>query len=468
MSQTILIADGDLQHRQLLEKELCKGRPACVIVDSAATALNKLRRGNFDVAVLDLNLPDMDGIELFKILTQVSPNTSVIVFTHSASLRSTIAALRLGAVDYMIKPLNIDTLKVKIKRILENKKFIEKAQFIRQQLDDACEFCNITVKSTAMKHVCALIQRVAKTDSNVLITGKSGTGKELVARAIHCNSLRKNRPYITVNCGAILESLFESELFGHQKGAFTHAIKTKQGLFKLASRGTLVFDEIACFSLKQQAKLLRAIEFNRITPIGATEPIEVDIRYIASSNHNLAELVESNTFREDLFYRLSVFEINVPSIEERKEDIPLLVQHFINKFAKEMNKPIKGINQNALEILVNSHWRGEVRELENAVERAMIFCDNEIITEKEIPSYLSRKSNDMFVIDYNKPLKDAVLEFEKHYILKNLKSYGGHRAKTYKSIGLSESSFYRKIEELKLKEMLQGYKERNEDENETA
>ncbi len=451
MAGNILIADSDQTFQNDLQSVFNPSSFRCDGVDSARGALLKLNNKKFDVAIVSLELPDMDGIELFKTITQVSPKTSVIIITGCATLKSSIEALRLGAFDYMLKPLNFEEIALKVRRLMEQKDFLEKAQFIHNELNRKYNFNNIVACSKSMRNVFDLIRRVSNTGSNVLILGNSGTGKELVARAIHFNSPRKQHQFVTINCSAVIESLFESELFGHKRGAFTNAVKDKDGLLKVASKGTLFLDEIAGMSVHVQAKLLRAIECKQITPIGGTEPIPIDIRIIASTNREPVEEIESGMFREDLYYRLNVVEIRLPSLTERQEDIPLLAQHFVRKYSKELSKPVEGIAPNAMKKLMQFKWKGEVRELENIIERAMIFCEGNMISAGDLPNNINNRSRDNFVIDYNKSLKEALKDFERHYILTKLKLKQGHRLKTFKELKLSESSFYRKIEELGMK-----------------
>ncbi len=451
MTGWIIVAEKDASACSELTKMLgCAGyRFDCV--DTGSKVLEKITQHKYVLAMIDLDLADMSGLELFRILTQVSPETAIIVMTKQATVRSAIEALRLGAVDYFIKPLQLEDVTIKIKQIFKHKRFIEEAQFLHHWLNQACCFHDIIARSKSMQKVCDLIQRVAKTDSNVLIVGKSGTGKELVARAIHRNSHRKKYPFIVVNCGSIPEALFESEYFGYKKGAFTNALKDKPGLFQAANRGTLFFDEISRIPLADQAKLLRAIEFKHITPVGSTESVSVDVRFIVATSEDLKENVEQKRFREDLYYRMNVFEIPVPSLAERRDDIPFLIQHFVRKYSAEMKKEVHGVEPDALKFLMNFHWHGEVRELENVIERAIIFCDDRMISVKDLPPNITNECDDTLVLDYNKPLRDAVKNFERHYILTNLKRRNGNRLHTLKSMGLSESTFYRKLEELGVK-----------------
>ncbi len=453
-ARTILVAEGHAGERKRLFHKIKSQGYKCIGADCADAALTRLGQESCEIAVVALDLPDMNGIELFKIITQISPKTSVIIVAGVATLESSIEAFRLGAIDYLVRPFDPGALLAKIRRVLEHQELVEKTRTLRMQLKQDYNFGDIIAKSAEMRQVCELIRRVAKTASNVLVSGNSGTGKELVARAIHLNSHRLNSPFVTVNCAAISDALFESELFGHTKGAFTNAIRDKDGLMKVAAPGTLFLDEVACLSLAAQSKLLRAIESDSIMPVGATDPIPIDVRLIVSTNHHLEDEVALGTFREDLFYRLNVFEISLPSLAERGEDIALLVQHFIRKYAREMGKKVDGVEPQVLQLLAGFEWKGEVRELENVIERAMIFADGDRIAVSDLPDYLHCKSEDRFVLDYNKTLKHALDDFERHFILAKIKLNGGRRLHAFRELGLSESSFYRKIERLGIKESL--------------
>lgn len=451
MNGRVIVADKDDSVCRSLTEHLTKYGYRFDCVRSGAEVLKHVTKQKYGLAIIDLELPDMDGIELFRILTEVSPGTSIIVMTEHATLNSALEGLRLGAVDYFVKPINIEELAVKIRKLFKHKHFIEEAQFLHHSLNQMCCFGDIVAKSKSMQKVCDLIRRVALTNSNVLIVGNSGTGKELVARAIHDNSMRKNHPFVVVNCCTISEALFESELFGYKRGAFTNALKDKPGFFQVASGGTLFLDEVSTLSLAVQAKLLRAIEFKRVISVGSTESQPVDVRIIAATNRDLKELVEQKCFREDLYYRLNVFEIRVPSLLERRDDMPLLIQHFVQKYAVEMKKEVLGIEPEALKLLLNHHWKGEVRELENVIERAIIFCDGRFISVNDLPPHLTKECDETLILDYNKPLRDAVRDFERHYILTNLKRRNVSRSHILRSMGLSESTFYRKLGELGVK-----------------
>lgn len=387
MSDRILVVDNEQIIREsisfILQKEGYTVREA----DNGRAAYDKLVLEPFDLVITDLEMPEMKGIELLERTIQMNPPTSVIIITAYGSLETAIAALRTGARDYILKTIEFDELLVKIRRLLGQKKLTIENQFLRRELHRESNFSNLVGKSAPMQRVFNLIQKVSSTDSTVLIMGKSGTGKELVAKGIHYNSKRSTQPFITVNCGAIPETLIESELFGHKKGAFTGAVADKMGYFKAADSGTLFLDEISEMSMQLQVKLLWAIEQKKITPVGMSTSISVDVRFIAATNRDLHKEVIAGRFREDLFYRLNVVEIKLTSLSEWKEDIPLLVEHFINKFRHEMKKDIQGVDSTAVQLLMQHEWKGEIRELENIIERSVIFRNDKIITANDLPEF---------------------------------------------------------------------------------
>jgi two-component system response regulator PilR (NtrC family) len=410
-------------------------------------AYESVTKENYDVVITDIEMPEMNGMELLEKISEVSPQTFVIIITAFASIETAIKSLRKGAYDYIIKPIEFDEIIFKIKRLVVHKQLSLENQLLRQELNKTYDFNNIIGQSQPMKDVFKIIEKVASTDSNILITGKSGTGKELVARAIHYNSQRKAGRFVPVNCGAVVESLFESELFGHKKGAFTGAIRDKDGLFKIADDGSLFLDEIGEFPHMLQVKLLRAIEQKEITPVGGTDPIKVDTRIIAATNRDLSKEIEKGSFREDLFYRLNVVEIKLPPLSERPEDIPLLVKHFINKYKIEMNKNIQGVDNEAMRVLMKYNWKGEVRELENVIERAVIFCEGDFITVSNLPQMMLNESTNISD-KVPRNLKDALRVYERKHIIDELRLSNNNKEKTAETLGISLSSLYRKIEEL--------------------
>lgn len=448
MKKKILVVDDEEIIRDsisfILEKEGYVVRKA----ENGAVALKMMGELMFDLVITDIEMPELRGPELLEKISERFPQTFVIIITAYASIETAVAAIRKGAYDYLLKPIEFDDLLFRVKKLFEHKELVLDNTLLRQEVNRKYDFSSIIGQSEAMKKVFSDIQKVAPTDGTVLITGKSGTGKELVARAIHSHSKRAAKRFHAINCGAIVETLFESELFGHKKGSFTGATSDKDGAFKAAEGGTLMLDEISEMPLHLQPKLLRALEQREITPVGSNDTVSVNVRIVAATNRNLKDEIAKGKFREDLFYRLNVVEIHLPELSERSEDIPLLVNSFVTKFRTEMGKGIKGISNQAMSALVNHQWKGQIRELQNIVERAMIFCDAEIIDVQHLPEEL-QASAQISVIDYSsQSLKDAVHMFERRYIEQKLKHHSGDKEKVAKDLGLSLSTLYRKFEEL--------------------
>ena len=429
MSERILVVDDEDIIRESLTFVLKKEGYTVQEAENGLVAYNKLQEESFDLVITDLEMPEMKGIELLEEIKKLNIQTSVIIITAFGSLDTAICALRSGASDYLLKPVEFDELLIKIKRLFEVKNLLLENRLLRKEVQRNFDFENIIGKSPAIKKIYDMIQTVSETDTTVLITGKSGTGKELVARALHYNSRRKNKPLIAVNCGTIAENLIESELFGHKRGAFTGAISDKEGLVKAADGGTLFLDEISELPLQLQVKLLRVLQEKEYTPVGSTSAISVNVRFLASTNRDLKEEIGIGRFREDLYYRLNVVEINLPSLKEREEDIPLLADHFLNKYRTEMNKNIKGIDPEAMREMMAYEWKGEIRELENTIERAVIFCKQDFIGLKDLPQIFSSKTG---AIDFSKigSLDDSVRKFEKDYIFKALENNNFDKEKT--------------------------------------
>lgn len=445
MSYRILVADDESAIRESLKIVFDEEGFETDTAADGQEALEKITKSNYDIVITDIKMPRMDGIELLEKASKISPETFFIIMTAYASVQTAITALRHGAYDYLIKPVEFDDVLNKIRRLSDFKNLSLENKTLRQRISTPATQQNIIGKSEPMKKVFDLISFVAPTNSNVLISGKSGTGKELVAKAIHYNSKRKDQIFLPINCGAISENLIESELFGHRKGSFTGATEEKVGLFKVADGGTLFLDEIGDLPLNLQVKLLRAIEDKRFLPVGGTKPITTDVRIIAATNKNLFEKAREGEFREDLYYRLNVVEIKLPSLNERKDDIPLLVNHFIEKYTKEMGKNILGIDNDTMRILISHNWRGGVRELENIIERAVIFAKEELITVDDLADYLKANITDL---SYPDSLKDALRNFEKEHIIKIQKKYNFDKDLCARALNIGLSSLYRKMEEL--------------------
>ncbi|MDH7605228.1 MAG: sigma-54 dependent transcriptional regulator [Melioribacter sp.] len=451
MSAKILIADDEKPIRDSLKMVLEEEGYKIEVVGDGEEALQKIQTAkgdeNFDIVITDIKMPKLDGMQLIEKASRISPETFFIIMTAYASVNTAIEALRQGAYDYLIKPIEFDDLIIRVKRLLEYKKLALENKTLRQRISTGFDFTNLIGKSDAMKKVFSIIAQVAPTNSNVLITGKSGTGKELVAKAIHYNSKRKDKIFLPVNCGAIAENLIESELFGHKKGAFTGATEDKIGLFKVADGGTLFLDEIGELPLNLQVKLLRAIEDKEFIPVGGIKPVSTDVRIIAATNQNLYEKTKTGEFREDLYYRLNVVEINLPTLNERKEDIPLLVNHFLEKYSKEMGKKIIGVDNDTMKILMSHEWRGGVRELENIIERAVIFCNKDIITIDDLAEYIRGNAE---TYEYPDSLKEALHNFEREHIIKTMKKYDYNKEEVAKALEIGLSSLYRKMDELNI------------------
>ncbi|MEX0602934.1 MAG: sigma-54 dependent transcriptional regulator, partial [Bacteroidota bacterium] len=442
MAERILVVDDEQIIRESLGFVL---RKEGYEVDEASTgvqALEKQEAKPFDLVISDIEMPEMRGIELLENLTKRTPETFVIIVTAFGSLETAVAALRKGAYDYVLKPIDFDDMLHRVRKLLNHRSLAQENSLLRQELHRSYDFDRIIGQSESIKRVFQVIQRVAASEGTILITGKSGTGKELVARAIHVNSLRKQKRFVAINCGAIVDTLFESELFGHKKGSFTGAISDKEGLFKVGEGGTVFLDEVSEIPIHLQVKLLRAIEQKEITPVGMTEPQIIDVRIIAATNKDLRQEIEKGKFREDLFYRLNVVEIHIPSLTERPEDIPLLANHFLDIYRKQMSKAINGLSTEAMQALIHHNWKGEVRELENAIERAVIFCDREMITLDHMPEFL-RPSGLAPVynsVPGSQSLRDAVKEFERRHILDVLASKDGNKENAAQVLAISLSS----------------------------
>ena len=449
MSHKILIVDDEEIIRNSLSHILKEEGYDVDTAENGETALEKISQKSVDLVITDIKMPRIDGITLIEKVSKTQPTTFFIIITAYGSLDTAINALRLGAYDYIMKPVEFDELIIKIKNLFEFRKLVLENKILREEIQKKYDFDNLIGQNAKMQEVFTSIKKVAKTDGNILITGKSGTGKELIARALHYNSNRSGNRFVALNCGAIADTLVESELFGYRKGAFTGAIKDKPGFFEAAHKGTLFLDEIGIIPLNVQAKLLRAIEQKEIVPVGDTNPITVDARIISATNINLMDAIKEGKFRIDLYYRLNVVEINLPPLAERKDDIPLLVKHFIRKHSTEMNKHITSINNEAMKVLINYEWKGEIRELENVIERAIIFCESEIITLKDFPpNMMSSASTGSQTIPES--LKDAMHIYERKHITEHLAKYSYNKELTAQALGISVSSLYRKMDELQI------------------
>jgi DNA-binding NtrC family response regulator len=447
MAHRILVVDDEQIIRDSISFILKKEGYTIEEAANGKIAFDRISEQSFDAVITDIEMPVMKGLELLEKVMQVSPQTLVLIITAYGSLETAIAALRAGASDYILKPLEFDELLIKLKRMLEARALSVENQLLRREMQREFDASPIVGKSLAMKRIFDTIMTVAGTDSTVLVTGKSGTGKELVARSVHYNSHRRERPFVAVNCGAIPETLIESELFGHKRGSFTGAVADKIGYFKAAEGGTLFLDEISEMPFNLQVKLLRAIEQREIIPVGMSNPLGIDIRFVASTNRDLQKEVEAGKFREDLYYRLNVVEMHLPPLSDRKEDIPLLVEHFINKYRTELRRNVKGVDAEVMRTLMSHTWKGEVRELSNIIERAVIFCKGDFVTMPDLPDILRTTSRVDFPDD-NKPLQQAMNELERAYIERVLRKNSFDKEQTASVLGISLPTLYRRIKEL--------------------
>jgi DNA-binding NtrC family response regulator len=447
MNTRILVVDDERAIRDLLAEALREAGYEVVSAGEGEEALRILREENVHIAICDIRMPGMDGIELLGHIRDVSPETVVILVTAFASVETAVNALRSGAFDYILKPLIFDDIIAKISRINEYQKVKRENQNLRQEVETRYDFQNLVAKSRSMDAVFRMIRKVAVTTTNVLITGESGTGKELIARAIHFNSPAREGKFLPVNCGAIPTTLWESEMLGYARGAFTDAGKDKEGYLQAAEGGTLFLDEITEMPAEAQVKLLRVIENQEFTPLGSVKACRMSARIIAASNQDIRRRMGEGRFREDLYYRLNVVHIHVPPLRERKEDIPVLVRHLVGRFNRELGKRIQGVDNATMKLLLGHDWRGNVRELKNAVERSMIFCDRERVGVEDLPAEY-HDSNRNPGMTGREDLKQSLKEFEKVSILSALEEAGYDKRKAASLLGLSKSSLYRKMEEL--------------------
>lgn len=447
MSAKVLVVDDEVAIRDSLKLVLEDEGYETLVAADGEEALHKIEENDLDIVLTDIKMPKLDGIELLEKGRHLSPNTFFIIMTAFASVDTAIDALRKGAYDYLIKPVEFDDVLIRIKRLLEFQKASLENKVLRQRVSAPDGYQDIIGDSEPMKKVFDVIDKISPTNSNVLISGKSGTGKELVAKAIHYKSNRKDKIFLPINCGAISENLIESELFGHKKGSFTGATEEKQGLFKAAEGGTIFLDEIGDLPFNMQVKLLRAIEDKEFMPVGATKSVKTDVRIIAATHQNIFEKTKKGEFREDLYYRLNVVEIKLPSLNKRKDDIPLLVNHFIEKYCHEMGRKVLGTDNEVLKILMGYDWRGGVRELQNVIERSVIFSSGDVIVVDDLPDYLKGAE---ISHGYPDSLKDAIKAFEKEHISKTIKKYNYEKDLAAKALKIGLSSLYRKMEELNI------------------
>ncbi len=456
----ILIADDEPNLRRILAAQLSRDGYDVETVDDGSSAAEFLADNHVDVLISDLRMPGMDGMQLLKHVVDEHPTIAVVMITAHGTVDTAVEALKVGAFDYVTKPFDKDEFRAVVRKAART---VDARS--RENVESFGVRDRMVSQSPQMEDVHEIIDRVADTPSTVLITGESGTGKELVARALHEESRRRDKPFISVNCGAIPGELLESELFGYEKGAFTGAVSSKPGRFELANGGTLFLDEVGEIPSPMQVKLLRALQEQAFERVGGIKTIKVDVRVVAATNRNLKEAIEQNSFREDLFYRLNVVRVDLPPLRERKKDIPLLAEHFLRRFNKRLNKQVVDISDDAMKQLLDAPWRGNIRELENAVERCVLFCDGEVINVEDLPQDLRgesiqkraaeeavEKSGAVGDVGLKKAVKDAALRVERELIVRALKQTQGNVTHAARLLKISRKGLQNKMKDLGLRE----------------
>lgn len=457
MKSRILVVDDEESIREFLEIMLKKEGYEVTTADDGLRAKDILSKKSFDMVISDMQMPNMTGIELLKHVKESYPDLVFMMITAFGTTETAVDAMKMGAYDYVTKPFKIDEVRLNIANALRSKNLETEVRVLKKELVKEYSFHNMIGNSAAMHIIFDLVKRVSQAPTNVLITGESGTGKEVVAKAIHYNGPLKDKPFVTVNCGAIPENLMESEMFGHKKGSFTGAITDKVGLFEVADGGTLFLDEVGELPLSIQVKLLRAIQERVIRRVGATDDMKVEVRIIAATNRNLEEMVQKGGFRQDLFYRLNVINIRTPALRERPEDIPLLANFFLKKYGERLNKAISTISTEAMEILKKYNYPGNVRELENMIERTVALEAGSTVLPESLPPMVNtptgRKmasSNEIEIGDEGLDLDKVIGQIEKELLVKAIHSAGGIKKKAAKLLHISFRSMRYRIEKYNL------------------
>jgi two-component system response regulator GlrR len=444
-SEKILVVDDDSNLLEVIKIGLESENYKVVATVEEEHALEAVREQTFDLSIIDLQLTNLNGISLMEDVHQISPDVPVIILTAYGSIESAVEAMKKGAYSYLTKPFDHHKLLFQVEKALENRRLTSEIKRLKGLLNEQYDFANIVAKSEKMKRVLVQVSLVAKTESTVYIHGESGTGKELIAKALHLGSSRKEKPFIAINCAALPETLLESELFGYEKGSFTGALQSKKGLFMQANGGTLFLDEIASMSGALQAKMLRGLQEQQFYPVGGKEPVEVDVRFFVATNKDLQKEVKEGHFREDLFYRIHVIPINLPTLRERKEDIPPLVEQFIKRFSEKMGKEVKNVTPGAMQKLMLYDWPGNIRELENTIEFAMAMTQQDVITEELILPSRGLSSEKL------KPLSEAKADFERGYISNILELTKGNISRAAELAGRYRADFYNILKKHKIK-----------------
>ena len=447
----ILIVDDDAGQRRILEFWLKEEGYAVVTAADGVAGLEAFENKSPALVISDIRMPGLSGLEMLGRIKAVSPDTPVILITAFGTVSDAVDAMKLGAADYVLKPVNPDELKLYVQRALEHQQLVVENRYLRDFADTTFRFENIVGASKKMRDIFDVSVQVSRRDSTVLLTGVSGTGKELLSKALHQNSLRASKPFITVNCGAIPENLIESELFGHRKGSFTGALADRTGKFESANQGTVFLDEIGELPINLQVRLLRVIQEREIDKIGYPKPIPINVRIIAATNRNLRAQIEDGQFREDLFYRLSVVTIELPPLRERRDDIPLLLQHFLKKHCERYQLPIPSPAEDALDVLTRYEWPGNVRELENAIESLVVLGKSDVIRSEDLPAHIRNARSRISAISLKLPDEGISLEdIEKEIIVQALEKHQGNQTRTARYLNISRKTLIYRMEKFGL------------------
>ena len=454
----VLIVDDDEGHAQAVADSLIKVNCNCSIAGSGERGIAKIESETFDIVVTDLKMGDVDGLSILRKTKEELPEAEVIVLTGHGSINSAVTAMQHGAYTYLTKPLDINELRMAVDKASARLRLIRRNAELRRSLDERFGFEGVIGNSPQMKEVIETLKSVAPMDSTILITGENGTGKELVARAIHQNSPRKSKPFVPLNISALPESILESELFGHEKGAFTNAIGRRIGKFEYANGGTLFLDEVGEMPMETQIKLLRVLEDRRVARIGANEEMDINVRLVAATNADLPAMVEAGGFRQDLYYRLNIISIELPPLRDRSGDIPLLLEHFLKELSERMNREVRGFSRAARRALMSYEWPGNIRQLRNAVERMLAVDDDGLLDVDGLPPELRHLIADGLETEFDDLSSGAdgligrpLNEVERYYIQRALELTDGNREETAKMLGIGERTLYRKINEYGLR-----------------
>ncbi|RJQ77911.1 MAG: sigma-54-dependent Fis family transcriptional regulator [Desulfobacteraceae bacterium] len=447
MKPKILIVDDELTHCRMLEAVLSAEGYETFQAPDGHSAILAVEARFFDLILMDIRMARVGGIEALEKIKSFNPEIPIIMMTAYSSVSTAVGAMKAGAYDYLTKPLDIDELKVLVAKALRHHQLETENLFLREQLGNRFDFSNIIGRSQAMKNLLETVALVAPTGATVLIQGESGTGKELIANAIHQNSPRRDRPLIKVNCAALPETLLESELFGHEKGSFTGATSYRKGRFQLAHQGTIFLDEIAEMPMALQSKILRVLQEREFEPIGSSTSIQTDTRVITATNRNLQEEIKAGRFREDLYYRINVVSVTAPALRERRNDIPLLADFFLKRYAGKNHRAVKGFTPKAMDLLMRYHWPGNIRELENVIERAVIMARGHLITLEEFPDTLKNLASPEKDSKIEPSAERSLKEVEKELILRTLEETDGNRTHAARILGISRRTLQLKLKE---------------------